>query len=635
MTEEWDDYTFEPLQEDTSISTLLSMSSKSLLFYINNRIYDYQERERILQIPEIQEKLRTGILEESQSDLWAGFRYCFNYLEIEDIMDLYSGHLDIINNFFKKDINRGRKYIFFAAIAEKDINEFVKLCLKDNEFYQALFSEADWFYSNFSQLDYETYHDLLLKMESENFPFGNSILSYTNKSYQEKILPELKDSTIVQLLPSFDHDVITNFMLNDKRATYLYSKLPIKSFANNKIEFPDELLKRNDFFSMLESESLVEYRSTINNLEENNNVSIIEKKVQDYYDQIISSYDKETNMFRDYQMFYQDNYPLKRNFITSTNLYYEVNKEKENPDKLKHLLQEETKKKIAQVTIDSLFHDNYHNVSLNIQELLRFEKDNRFLDDTIRQFYERITHIEDYSTEEIIQLYETFKNRNLNTIFYEDLRHAKNISYEQIDKSLYHFDQDKEHKDITKSLETGVDVYDLQNAEFTMLIRTKYQHKDKTNASRNCYSLISNKNTSAFSQGTTAFQYGYVSLDKDLVSHVFEGDSFSYDTTDKSNSNFVNRIMSPKEIVENSSQYSELNIMNRTFENDTYQNKRPDFIIAYDEISEKEIEEAKRLQIPIVIIPKTDNYTNETIPFDREKDIYIDNEYDERNIYGR
>ena len=76
---------------------------------------------------------------------------------IEDIMELYNGHLDIVNDFFQKDINRGRKYIFFASIAEKDINAFVQLCLKDNEFYQALFTEADWFFSSFSQLDYDTY----------------------------------------------------------------------------------------------------------------------------------------------------------------------------------------------------------------------------------------------------------------------------------------------------------------------------------------------------------------------------------------------------------------------------------------------------------------------------------------------
>ena len=633
--EEWDDYTFEPIQADTSLSTLLDMSSKSLLFYINNRIYDYQERERVLHIPEIQDKLRKGILEESQGDLWDGFRYCWNYLEIEDIMELYNGHLDIVNDFFQKDINRGRKYIFFASIAEKDINTFVQLCLKDNEFYQALFSEADWFYSSFSQLNYETYHDLVLKMESENFPFGISFLSYVDPSFQERILPELKDSTIIKLLPSFHHEVISHFMMNDKRASYLYSKLPIQSFANHKISFPDELLKRKDFFAMLESDSLVEYRTTINHLEENNNVSIIERKVQEYYDGIISKYDPQTGMFQDYQMFFQESYPWKTSFITSNDLYFEANKNKDHPDSLKELLQKETKKKIIQVTIDSLFHDNYHNVSLNIRELLRFNQDHSFLDESIKQFYDRILHLEDYPIDQIIQLYETLKNKNINTIFYEDLRHAKDISYEQIDQSLYHFEQDKEHKDIMKSLEAGVDVYDLRNAEFTMLIRTKYQHKDNTNASRNCYSLISDKNTSAFSEGTTAFQYGYETLDKDLVSHVFEGDSFSQDTTDKSNSSFVNRLMSPEEIVENNSQYSEINIMNRRFESDTYQNKKPDFIIAYDEVSEKEIEEAKRLQIPIVIIPKTKDYSNNTIPFDREKDIYIDNSYDERNIYGR
>ena len=78
---------------------------------------------------------------------------------------------------------------------------------------------------------------------------------------------------------------------------------------------------------------------------------------------------------------------------------------------------------------------------------------------------------------------------------------------------------------------------------------------------------------------------------------MFEGDAFSGDE----NKNFgsrerVNRIMTPEELANSSSWYSEIQLVNIKDSNskNTYFAKQPDFIVVYNKPSEGNIRESKR-----------------------------------------
>ena len=90
--------------------------------------------------------------------------------------------------------------------------------------------------------------------------------------------------------------------------------------------------------------------------------------------------------------------------------------------------------------------------------------------------------------------------------------------------------------------------------------------------------------------------------------------------------------MTSKELVNGSNWYSEIELVNLQNENKEYNIKKPDFIVVYDEIRDKDIMESKRLNIPIVIIKMTrlKNENKVDTGFDNERDKYIDDSYSEK-----
>ena len=168
-----------------------------------------------------------------------------------------------------------------------------------------------------------------------------------------------------------------------------------------------------------------------------------------------------------------------------------------------------------------------------------------------------------------------------------------------------------------------------------MLIRCQGKYRDSDIFRRNCYSIIGNENTSSYGNGGSGFiNYGYNSFENDRVMHVLEQDSFSTDTTDGQSSDFVNRIMTSDEIVRASNWYSEIDLVNIKNKNGMYDAKKPDYLVYYENSNniEEYVEEAKRLNIPIVIIKDTELSIDREIDidFDMNTDHYIN--YEDRDL---
>ena len=165
-----------------------------------------------------------------------------------------------------------------------------------------------------------------------------------------------------------------------------------------------------------------------------------------------------------------------------------------------------------------------------------------------------------------------------------------------------------------------------------MLVRGEERHQDVTTTKRNCYSIISNENTNIFGQGIMT-TYGYNYLDVDRVLHIFEEDSYSSDLNEKPIISClkVNRIMTPKELSNGCSWYSEIQIVNKKFDSDLCRAKKPDYIVAIDYINSKDVSESKRLNIPIVLIKKQSLEQDKMVDISLkpEEDEYIDKEYQE------
>ena len=631
------------------LGNIEDLSAKYLLIRISS--LGSKDREQVLANDKIKNKLRDGILKESSRDFWRGFRDTLEYLSISELLSLYD--VKTINDFFKQ--YSGRKYIFYAAMAEVDLNKLVESILNDDLFFDDFFKEADNFYSIFYNLDYDNFKKIILKMVEKGFPYRNDFICSIKSEYQQKLLEEVNDrKTILFMLPVSKKEVINDFFKNNYKASYIYDKVNLIRYALEGTTFNDDILKKKDFFERIKSTSFIEFRSIINKLEENNNVDIIERKVNDYYNEIINSYDKETGIFKDYfdyinnpDMMIRDNsYILSGDvvfnaFMQHRRYDYDSNKRQiRDKEELINELKIITSHKLSEVIIDALFNDNIYNVWLNLKEMLRYNNkltDSKVIDDERVSFYKTILNFDNVSSDDKIALFNKLMDKRIDIIFYDDLRKLKDISYNIIKDSLYNVGSDNNNLNKEISNKCGVDVFDLRDKEYTMLIRGKSSHRDTTGRRRNCYSVISNDNSSKFGSNEYIYYYGYNSFDIDRVSHVLEQDSFSSDVKNDSPSNYVNRLMTPLEIVRNSSWYSEFDLVNPKLDDEQFETKKPDFLVVYEEIENRHIHEAKRLGIPIVLIKekKLDKELMTNISFDRDKDIYVDNSYHEMKVGRR
>lgn len=94
--------------------------------------------------------------------------------------------------------------------------------------------------------------------------------------------------------------------------------------------------------------------------------------------------------------------------------------------------------------------------------------------------------------------------------------------------------------------------------------------------------------------------------------------------------------MTPKELCNGSSWYSEIQIINQKDANGFYAAKRPDYIVAINYINQEDVYESKRLNIPIVLIKKQLLEKNKMIDVKLTKDEeeYID-EYAQEIYHGK
>lgn len=301
---------------------------------------------------------------------------------------------------------------------------------------------------------------------------------------------------------------------------------------------------------------------------------------------------------------------------------------------LKYYLIRQTSLKLSEIITDALFKDNLYNVRININELLRYNDklEDKLIDNNRVNFYKTILLFDYISNSKKIEIYNNLKNKNIYSLFYDDLRKMKDKSYDLIKENLFKV---SDNNDIDKKLSDkyNIKIYNYQDKKYIMLIRGMNRFREKSFNRRNCYSLISNENNNAFGIGSDIlFYYGFNSFNNDHILSVSEQDSYSADLKDNSTTNFVNRIMTDKEIVGSSSWYSEIDIINELDEDGNYIAKRPDYLVVYDDIEERHIEEAKRLNIPIVLIKTyfldlSKNHENLLIP---QK--YISNSLEEKEF---
>mgnify|MGYP004524255021 FL=1 len=386
------------------------------------------------------------------------------------------------------------------------------------------------------------------------------------------------------------------------------------------IEENNNIIYRQDFFDEIKSSSLLEFRKNINFIQDLSPTLYLEQKVDQYYDELLKQYHEKTGLFLEYEKLlefvknkdidslkkYKDyHYFVDRNMILKLSdcIYHQ-----DGVEEVYSYLLKNTKEKISEIVVDGLFKDSIYNIWINIKEILRFHKKlqdkEKILSKEKIDFYQKILNIDALSNSDKIKLYNRLKGKNMALLFYQDWYKVRKYSYQKMKESLFKIKRKGTLFCYQKSLKEKVPIYELDGQDFFMLVNCRDEYKSTDIVRRYCYSLISPYNMEVFNN--KKFIYGYSDFSLDEIMHIFENDIASSGNfnTNSFTTSFVNRIMTPEEISY-SKGYSEIQMVNKRVDSELkkFYTRRPNYLVVFDTIEERHLQEAKRLNIPIVVIP--------------------------------
>lgn len=641
------DFNDEKLVNDIDIMVLISNIS-----YLSS-----SEKSRVLSLSWVREKIKRDLLGRClEGDVYGNFRRVISSLGVDTLISIldyrtihdtfrvltrsdfpsYSddykmGNYDKIDEI-ESEIEKSKyrntnEYKLFVCLMEESPDEVLEWILNDDDLFKEYINISDNMYSMVSMFSYDLIVKLIYKLEELGFGTGNISFNFSSVNSEDKIRllgEKFSDETIIKLIDYFDAKAKSYFFLNDKRAKYLYKKATgFTNLIRSGVRFSRDILLQNDFFDMLKHSNFSEFRININAVEKYNDPLIIQSRLAKYYDELINEYDRDRGIFRYYGEILDNPSLLKSrkrdDFIFNFDVKYmfspymdydnDGNMFFENSDELLDKLKSITNLKLSEVIVDALFCDSIYNVWLNIREMLRYNEkmipSDRIIADERVSFYELIFNFDNVSSDDKIELFNKLKDKNVNSMFYDDLRKLKDYAYDRIRDDMFVISNNGDKISNELSKKYGTPVYDLRDSKYTMMVRALgCRYQVGTNNSRDCYSIVSDENNEV--HGNYDNIYGYSSFDNDRVIHMLEMDSFSSDIRDRSGvSRYVNRIMTSKELTNGSGWYSEVDIANRKDDNGKYETMKPDFVVAYDTISDINVIESVRLGIPIVLIKKS------------------------------
>lgn len=641
------DFNDEKLVNDIDIMVLISNIS-----YLSS-----SEKSRVLSLSWVREKIKRDLLKGClEGDVYGNFRRVISSLGVDTLISIldyrtihdtfrvltrsdfpsYSddykmGNYDKIDEI-ESEIEKSKyrntnEYKLFVCLMEESPDKVLEWILNDDDLFKEYINISDNMYSMVSMFSYDLIVKLIYKLEELGFGTGNISFNFSSVNSEDKIRllgEKFSDETIIKLIDYFDAKAKSYFFLNDKRAKYLYKKATgFTNLIRSGVRFGRDILLQNDFFDMLKHSNFSEFRININAVEKYNDPLIIQSRLAKYYDELINEYDKNRGIFKYYGEILDNpsllkskkrddfifNFDVKYAFSSYMDYDNDGNIFFENSDELLDKLKSITSLKLSEVIVDALFCDSIYNVWLNIREMLRYNEkmipSDRIIADERVSFYELIFNFDNVSSDDKIELFNKLKDKNVNSMFYDDLRKLKDYAYDRIRDDMFVISNNGDKISDELSKKYGTPVYDLRESKYTMMIRVLgCRYQESTNNSRDCYSIVSDENNEV--HGNYDNIYGYSSFDNDRVIHMLEMDSFSSDIRDRSGvSRYVNRIMTSKEITNGSSWYSEVDIANMKDDNGKYETMKPDFVVAYDMISDINVIESIRLGIPIVLIKKS------------------------------
>lgn len=574
--------------DEKIINFLFSLPYEVFISYL--KTFSSQERLDLLKNEKFLNKL---FLLDSDENIW-NFERITEVYTLSDLLPYLHGELlDKMNKRFDY-----KSYVYLVPFVRNNKEDFKKI-FANEEFLKFFLKHGGNIYS---ELNFD--NDFVLKVFNyainKNIYLENSLFlglvnySLDTKDKQKMILEKINDNNLICRL----------LFLIDKEIAQDYLKYHPVGLSNSevfnlmkKLELPATYYENSDFFrNYILDYDINKMNQKIMELSQNNNVTYLENTKDKMLDKVLSLYDENsaTISYKDPEIVDFNKMELHQIFL---HFWYIHNE--------KLTAQELSKKIIGHIVLEKLFQENYRNLLMDIGEMLAYnakEKPSLLTEEEIK-IYQQIINFNEMNATQMLKFYYQYKDNDLKTLFYDNMRKVKNVSYQRIKDACLKIDYMADLKNQEESKKYGVDIYELKGENFVALISCQppkigeYAHRI-----RKCYSLISQDNLNVFNEHATI--YGFSNFPIENIIHVFELDEGSSDTLDKENLEFVNRIRTPEEIL-SSNVMNEIQIANNyDDENNHFFRIKPDYIVCFDNPNLYTIMRAKEEKLPIVVIDR-------------------------------
>lgn len=373
----------------------------------------------------------------------------------------------------------------------------------------------------------------------------------------------------------------------------------------------------------------------------------LEKEREIYYDNQVNLISYCNGLLPEFYAFYQQPCEEKLNFLDKSyvneNYLREwLGKQNKTNEELYEILYDLTTKKFLEILVDSFYKDITYNFLENLNSVISFFKTvelsqlNLSLAELVSlqgrlDKYEKISNFYDLSRNEQLMLYNSFnKTQSYTTEFYEDFNLAKDFAYEKYNEVVFNLSRDMNLLNNELSSQLNVPIYELKGEDYyiyshvtsikrddniniepwesTMNEYLKNPFIDEYKKSGLSISLSSSHKKGSFRPISDYVSFGFCNLQPHRIAHVYHTDSYSAYYNRGIGMNKINEIYLPEVLIQNTCKYNEIlyqEISEILLDKDVrkkYKELVPDYLLCYDKIESRDLNLAKRMNIPILVI---------------------------------
>ncbi len=264
--------------------------------------------------------------------------------------------------------------------------------------------------------------------------------------------------------------------------------------------------------------------------------------------------------------------------------------------------------KIANLIIDYHFEENYHNIMIDIEELLNLHfSGNISLSEEKLYLYQDIRNIDCLSRNQQMELHKRLKNINMIEMFYDDMSYARTLVRQALKDAAITKSELEQYRDAKLSEEYGIDVYNIEDNPFFAIVKSGRKAPDQLPTGHS-FSLVGNGGIATW-QDTGNYVYDSEELNPEQIIHIYPFDSFTLAKPNSLNSSpttRINTLMMPDELVEYSYSYNEILILEQGKQETDIDKSIPRLKriakFCVDQITEEDIREAELQGIGIMLI---------------------------------